>query len=180
MLVAILVFAVLAGCDNLNVCSALGALPLRRAQRVRFAFAFAACEAFAPLVGLAGGYALLSLAHGTLERAGPLAALACGVAVVVMALRNDDVSGVLDGKPLLFGLPLSLSLDNVVAGAGLGAMHYPVVLSAALVGLVSAAMSVAGLYCGAALRRLVPSRIELAVGAYLCALAVRTLFSGSS
>jgi putative Mn2+ efflux pump MntP len=82
-----------------------------------------------------------------------------------------------NSRHMLFGLPLSLSLDNLLAGVGLGSIHYPVLLSALVMGLVSAAMSCAGLYLGNWLRRFVPKRTEVVVGAYLCVLAVRMMFA---
>jgi putative Mn2+ efflux pump MntP len=89
------------------------------------------------------------------------------------------------GRGMLFGLPLSLSLDNLLGGAGISALGYPVVPAALLIGLVSAAMSCAGLYLGGWLRRLLQWRfaawcLEPAVGAYLCLLAVRMLIANRS
>jgi putative Mn2+ efflux pump MntP len=177
VLAAIFGFGVLAGLDNLQVCSSLGLLPIRRARKHLYALAFSACETLAPLLGLAIGQALLRLSNGAVARAGPAVLLACGVAVIVLALRNDDgVGEFVNSRGLLVGLPLSLSTDNLLAGIGLGAIHFPIVTSALIIGLVSAAMSCAGLYLGAWVRRFVPKRIELVVGAYLCVLAVRTLF----
>jgi len=97
----------------------------------------------------------------------------------------DPVSRLSAGRHLLFGLPLSLSLDNLLGGAGISALGYPMVPAALLIGLVSAAMSCAGLYFGGTLRRFFPERfvascLEPAVGAYLCLLAVRLLIANPS
>jgi putative Mn2+ efflux pump MntP len=86
---------------------------------------------------------------------------------------------------LIFGLPLSLSFDNLLGGAGISALGYPMVPAALLIGLVSAAMSCAGLYLGGWLRRFVQRGfvawcLEPAVGAYLCLLAVRLLVANRS
>jgi putative Mn2+ efflux pump MntP len=85
----------------------------------------------------------------------------------------------------LFGLPLSLSLDNLLGGAGISALGFPLAPAALLIGLVSAAMSCAGLYFGAWLRKVVRWRVaqwclEPAVGAYLCLLAVRMIIASRS
>jgi manganese efflux pump family protein len=174
---AIFLFGVLAGLDNLQVCSSIGLLPIRRARKHLYALAFSACETLSPLAGLAIGAELLRLTNGAVAKAGPVMLLACGAAVVVLALRDDDVSAFVNGRGLLFGLPLSLSFDNLLAGVGLGAIHFPIVTSALVIGLVSAAMSCIGLYFGAAVRRFVPKRAEVIVGAYLCLLGVRMLFA---
>jgi putative Mn2+ efflux pump MntP len=78
---------------------------------------------------------------------------------------------------MLFGLPISLSLDNLTVGAGIGSLPGPAIPPALLIGAISALMSCAGLYCGAWLRRFAPRRIELVAGSYLCVLAVRMLIS---
>jgi len=111
-----------------------------------------------------------------LAHAGPAAVLLLGVAVVFLALRQEDVAEAANSDGVLFGLPLSLSLDNFLAGAGLGAIHFPILLSAVVIGLVSAAMSCAGLYMGAWMRRFLPRRMEIAVGAYLCLLGLRMIW----
>ena len=85
----------------------------------------------------------------------------------------------MNSRHMLFGLPLSLSLDNLLAGVGLGSIHYPVLFSALVIGLVSAAMSCTGLYLGNWLRRFVPKRSDVIVGAYLCLLAARMIFAGA-
>jgi putative Mn2+ efflux pump MntP len=177
MLGAVFLLGILAGLDNLQVCSSLGLLPMGRARKQLFALAFSACETLAPLCGLlAGRLLLVTFGHAT-ALAGPVAVLLCGLAVIVLALRKQDVSEVAASRGVLFGLPLSLSLDNLLAGIGLGSMHLPVLLSALIIGLTSASMSCIGLYFGAWLRRFIPGRVEFAAGALLCVLGVRMLLA---
>ena len=228
MLGAVLLFGVLAGADNLQVCSSIGLLPIERRRRHLLAASFSLCETAAPLLGLALGHLLLRSVAGAAAKAGPLLMLLCGGAVLVGALHRDrgwpfaggtgrlaclgrqrrpepGFSGLdrrnrlshqsgcttsselamAGGRGMLFGLPLSLSLDNLLGGAGISALGYPVVPAALLIGLVSAAMSCAGLYLGGWLRRLLQWRfaawcLEPAVGAYLCLLAVRMLIANRS
>jgi putative Mn2+ efflux pump MntP len=177
MLGAVLLLGILAGLDNLQVCSSLGLLPMGRARKQLLALAFSACETLAPLGGLLAGRLLLVTFGHAAALAGPVAVLLCGLAVIVLALRKQDVSEVAASRGVLFGLPLSLSLDNLLAGIGLGSMHLPIVLSALIIGLTSAAMSCVGLYFGGWLRRFIPGRVEFAAGALLCALGVRMLLA---
>jgi putative Mn2+ efflux pump MntP len=231
MLGAVLLFGVLAGIDNLQVCSSIGFLPIDRRQRHLLALAFSLCETAAPLVGLALGHLLLGWIGDAAAKAGPLLMLLCGAAVLMGAFQRDKVAGgagrlacleqpgrpepaerrldsrnrlshnechlsgpdtigtsrlaMASGHGMLFGLPLSLSLDNLLGGAGISALGYPMVPAALLIGLVSAAMSCAGLYLGGWLRRLFRERfvgwcLDPAVGAYLCLLAVRLLVANRS
>ena len=49
---------------------------------------------------------------------------------------------------LCLGLPLTLSLDNLIAGIGLGALGTPILLSAFIIGLISGLLSLLGLCLG--------------------------------
>jgi putative Mn2+ efflux pump MntP len=177
MLGAVFFLGVVAGLDNLQVCSSIGLLPMGRARKQLLALAFSVCETLAPLAGLVAGHLLLKSAGRAAAVAGPVAVLLCGVAVMILALRNQDVSELAGSRGILYGLPLSLSLDNLLAGVGLGSMRSPILLSALIIGLTSAAMSCAGLYFGAWLRRFVPGRVELLAGGILCAMGLRMLLA---
>ena len=131
-----------------------------------------------PLVGLAVGGALRRTVPA-LETAGPLVLLFCGAAILVHALREGDAREVVEGRWMM-GLPITLSLDNLFAGVGLGSAGYPVVASAVIVGLISGVMCVAGLFAGAWLRRWVPGRAEVWSGAFLVALAIVSLARGGA
>jgi putative Mn2+ efflux pump MntP len=175
-------FGVLAGLDNLHVSAALGVARPRRGRLLALAAAFAACEALMPLVGLALGGALRRTVPG-LEAAGPLVLLLCGSAILVQALREDDdgaADRAVDGGWMILGLPLSLSMDNLFAGVGLGSAGYPVLPSAVVVGVISGAMCIAGLFAGAWLRRWVPGRAEVWSGAFLVVLALVSLARGGA
>ena len=166
-------FGVLAGLDNLHVSAALGVSRPRRGRLIALAAAFAACEALMPLVGLVAGGALRR-ALPALETAGPVVLLLCGAAILLHALREGGAREVVEGRWVL-GLPLTLSLDNLFAGVGLGSAGYPVLGSALVVGLISGGMCLAGLFAGAWLRRWVPGRAEVWSGAFLVLLALVSL-----
>jgi putative Mn2+ efflux pump MntP len=171
-------FGILAGLDNLHVSAALGVSRPRKGRLLVLAAAFAACEALMPFVGLALGGALRR-ALPALETAGPVVLLLCGAAILVHALREGDAREVVEGRWML-GLPLTLSIDNLFAGVGLGSAGYPVLASAVIVGAISGTMCVAGLFAGAWLRRWVPGRAEVWSGAFLIALAIVSFARGSA
>jgi putative Mn2+ efflux pump MntP len=181
MIAAMLLFGVLAGLDNLQVCSSVGLLPMSRARMRLLAAGFVVCEVSAPLAGILVGRAALALIEPYTRIAGPLTTIVCGAAVLAGAIlggREDRPAG---DTRALFGLPLSLSLDNLVAGVGIGSLPCPAWVAALAIGLVSGGMSCAGLYGAAWLRRwfcrMVPARVEVLMGAYLCVLAVRMLLA---
>ena len=180
MLGTVLLLGILAGVDNLHACSAIGFLPIRRARKHLLAVAFTSCETISPLAGLALGHFVLRWASGAAANIGPLLMLACGIAVLLCGLRREDLSSLVNGPKIVVSLPLALSFDNFVAGAGISSLHYPAANSALLIGLVSAAMSCIGLYLGAWIKRFVPGQVECAAGAYLCLLAGRALLMGGA
>jgi manganese efflux pump family protein len=175
----IAVFGLLAGLDNLQVCASLGLLPMRRSRIHLLAAAFCAGEILGALLGLLVGRGLIALLGEAASAVAPLAMLGCGCAVVWLAFRreDEDLQELVNHRALLLGLPLSLSLDNVVAGAGISFSSHPLVMSALVIGAISAAMSCVGLYLGRWFRRFLPERIELVVGVYLCFLAVRMMLT---
>src|SRR5580704_6764459 len=83
MLGAVLLFGVLAGVDNLQVCSSIGLLPIERRRRHLLAAAFSLCETAAPLLGLMLGHLLLRSLAGAAVKVGPLLMLLCGCAVLL-------------------------------------------------------------------------------------------------
>jgi putative Mn2+ efflux pump MntP len=76
---------------------------------------------------------------------------------------------------MIFGLPLSLSLDNLVGGAGLGASGFPPILSATLIGAVCSVLSFAGLFLGSRGRLLWPRRASAISGVWLVLISVMSL-----
>jgi putative Mn2+ efflux pump MntP len=174
---AVLLLGLLVGLDNLQVGAGLGLVRMSVARRWAFAGAFALCETVMPLVGLAVGRKMANLVG---PWAGPwaegigIAVLAlCGLLIVVLSLRGKEAEEI--GSLALAGLPLSLSLDNLAAGLGLGSLGYPVIASALTIGLISGSLCALGLFSGAWLRRWIPRRAELWCGLYLLVLAVGRL-----
>lgn len=170
---AVLLLGFLVGLDNLQVGAGLGLVRMSMARRWAFAGAFALCETVMPLVGLALGRNVARFAGSWAEEVGIAVLALCGLLIVILALREeaDEAASSL----ALAGLPLSLSLDNMAAGVGLGSLGFPVVASALIIGIVSGSLCALGLFSGAWLRRWVPRRAELWSGVYLMALAALRL-----
>jgi putative Mn2+ efflux pump MntP len=89
-----------------------------------------------------------------------------GLYLVVSALVNPEPDEV-DHPWALFGIPLTLSLDNLFAGASLGVLGLSPWFSAAVFGLVTAVMSLVGLRLGRVAARLVRIRSDLLSGVTL-------------
>lgn len=177
----LVIFGLLVGLDNLQVSAALALLPLQARRVHLLALAFVLSEIGGALLGLLLGRALLAVFAPTLEWLAPAAMLGCGLFVLWLAIRRGDTDQETLAKfanqpVLLLGLPLSLSLDNVIAGTAIGVAGYALLPAALVVGCLSGAMACLGLYAGRWLRPFLPERVELAVGVYLSVLAVRSLW----
>jgi putative Mn2+ efflux pump MntP len=179
----VLLLGLLVGLDNLQVGAALGLLPMSAGRRWAFAGMFVLCETAMPLAGLLLGHAARLRAAAWADEFGIAVLGLAGVLTVVLAMgverEQRPKHNWVDRRAALAGLPLSLSLDNLAVGVGLGSLGFSVVSSALLIGLVSGSLGALGLFSGAQLQRWVPGRTELWGGLYLVALAaVRLLGKG--
>ncbi|MBC3919743.1 manganese efflux pump [Undibacterium sp. CY18W] len=175
----VILFGVAAGLDNLQVGSSIGLMPMQRRRLHLLALGFCICELGGAILGLLLGRAFLAQIGPLANGLASLVMLACGVVILWLAFRNEAkaLPDFVNHKAVLFLLPLSLSLDNVIAGAGISFSSAPVLTSAIVVGVISAAMACSGLYLANWLRRFMPRRIEMLSGAYLCFLAVRMMIA---
>lgn len=141
----LLLLALALGLDSLRASVSIGLLETPPARKVQIAIAFGLCDAVAPLAGLIAGDGFLRAVGPWAGSLGALAMAAYGAYLLWTgtARRGGTTQG--PGSWILFGLPLALSLDNLVAGFGLGAMRMPALFSAAVLGVVSGLMSLAGL-----------------------------------
>ncbi len=165
----------LIGLDNLRFGIGLGALDLGNRRRWQLALSFGLFEAFMPLAGVLVGSTLIGAFEFDLDWLGPALLAACGLMVLWGAIRRADARNRLAGSSWLFAFPLILSIDNLLAGGALAAMDVPLVPAVCSVGLLSAALSLVGLYCGSALVRYIPARSDLVAAAVILVASVVSL-----
>ena len=161
--------------DSFRVSLGLGALKLRRARQAQIVLAFGFCDGLAPLLGLLMGQSIVAYLGPWVEQLGPLVLCAYGVYVIYLARRHEEKEAEQEAHWMVLGLPLSLSLDNLVAGASLGMIGFPVVISVAVIGALSALMSLAGLLLGRKAKHLV-LKSELLGGVALVLIALVMAF----
>jgi putative Mn2+ efflux pump MntP len=158
--------------DSFRVSLGLGALRLSRLRQVQIVLAFGLCDGLAPLVGLLIGKSLVTYIGGWTEYLGPLALCAYGAYVIYVARRCAGEEEREPGRWMVLGLPLSMSLDNLVAGASLGMVGFPVLISVAVIGSMSALMSLAGLRLGSLAVNFLRINTELFGGVALVLIAL--------
>ena len=158
--------------DNFRTAVALGPLGFSWRRTLRVAVVFGFWDGVAPLVGILIGKAVGQSIGATADYIGAGALAAFGVYLIVHAWRNpesDDEES--NERVLLFGLPIPLSVDNVVAGTSLGLLGYSPWIAPPLFGATTALMSIAGLAVGRVAGRLIRIRPDLLTGAALVIMA---------
>jgi putative Mn2+ efflux pump MntP len=174
MLRAVL-FGILAGVDNFEVSAAVGLsrVPRRRQWSIGAVFAF--FEFTMPFVGLMVGNRLSGVLNPVANWLGPSFMLLLGLFIAIRAAKGINQVELLQQNRILFPLALLFSLDNLMAAVGFGAFGYPVLVTAAIMGICSSCMCFLGLFAGDLIGRLVPKRIEYVTACYLIGLAVYRL-----
>ena len=157
--------------DNFRVAIALGIVPFGLKRAVQVALTFGLWDTIMPLVGLLIGHEIGEAVGNVAEWVGAAALGAYGLYLVITALRNPEPDE-LDHPWALFGIPFTLSLDNLFAGASLGLLGLSPWLSAGVFGAITAVMSLIGLQLGRAAARLVRIRSDLLGGVTLIIAAV--------
>ena len=169
----LLVLAFVLSLDSFRVSLGLGALRLRAARQAQIVVAFGLCDGLAPLVGILIGHSLVRLVGGWAEYLGPLMLGVYGAYVIYVARRYEETTEEREpGGWIVLGLPLSLSLDNLIAGTSLGIIGFPLALSVGVIGAMSASMSLAGLSLGRTAANSLKFRSELIGGVALVCIAV--------
>jgi putative Mn2+ efflux pump MntP len=179
MIWEVLVLGFVLSLDNFRVSIALGTVPFGLKRAVQVALTFGRWDAIMPLVGLLIGRRIGESVGDVAELVGAAALGGYGLYLVIAALRNPEPDE-LDHPWALFGIPLTLSLDNLLAGTSLGIVGVSPWFSAAAFGVTTAVLSLVGLRLGRAAARLIRIRSDLLSGITLiiAAAALPLIFSG--
>ena len=179
MIWEVLVLAFVLSLDNFRVSIALGTVPFGLKRAVQVALAFGLWDAIMPLVGLLVGRRIGESVGEVADLVGAAALGGYGLYLVISALRSSEPDE-LDHPWALFGIPLTLSLDNLFAGASLGLLGLSPWLSAAAFGIMTVVLSLVGLQLGRAAARLIRIRTDLLSGVTLiiAAVALPLVFGG--
>ncbi|MBL8238106.1 MAG: manganese efflux pump [Bryobacterales bacterium] len=172
---ALLLLGVALSVDSFRVSIGLGAMRPPALRQARIAVAFGLADGLAPLLGILLGQAAPQGAGRWTDLVGPLILALYGAYVICMAHRCGGELAE-PGGWMVYGLPVTLSVDNLVAGASLGLHGDSMFLSAAVIGGVSAAASLAGLAVGRMAVHVLPAKAELAAGVALVGTAVAMAF----
>jgi putative Mn2+ efflux pump MntP len=158
--------------DNFRSSIAIGTIPFSFRRAVQIAIVFGIWDGLAPLVGGVLGHYLGKMIGPIADYVGPALLGLYGVYLLFGALRKPEPDEIDQPWVTLFGMPLSLSVDNLLAGAGLGLLGFSPFIPAAIFGAMTAAMSVVGLCIGRFAARMIPIRSDLVSGISLLTAAI--------
>ena len=169
--ISLLFLGIVLSLDNFRLAIALGAFKLSWRRALRIAVVFGLWDGFSPLVGLLIGRYFGEEIGEVADLLGPIVLLGYGLYLVVRSLQTEAPED-LDERMALFGIPLSLSLDNLLAGTGLGMLGFPPLFTATVFGAMTALTTFVGLQLGGVVARFIPIRPDLLSGAGLSIMAV--------
>jgi putative Mn2+ efflux pump MntP len=154
--VALVLVALSVGLDNFGAAAALGVSGGGRHLRLQVAVVFGVFEAAMPLVGLLLGDSVARTLGGQTKLVAGLVLCVAGIYALVEDRRSGEraelpVPETGPGLRRLVILGAALSIDNLAIGFALGAYHVNVVVAAVVIGVVSVALTLAGLELGRAL-----------------------------
>lgn len=158
--------------DNFRSSIAIGTIPFGWRRAVQISLIFGVWDTVGPLLGGLLGQQLGEFLGDWGEYVGAAALGLYGMYFIVAAIRNPEPEEVDHPWVTLFGMPLSLSLDNFVAGAGLGIAGFTLVVPALTFGAMTVVMSFAGLFVGRMVANVLPIRSDLFSGISLVGAAV--------
>ena len=129
--------------DNFRSSLVLGGLKPTFLQSVKTSAIFGLWDGLAPALGIVLGALVSDKINSTADTVAMIALGAYGAFLIVRALISPERADP-NLKWARRGLPLPLSVDNVVAGAALGLAGYSPWLAPILFGVITFAMSIAG------------------------------------
>ncbi|MGW0827861.1 manganese efflux pump MntP [Streptomyces sp. NPDC002845] len=154
--------------DNFRVSIVLGTVPFSLRRALQIALMFGLWDGLMPLAGLLLGHHVGHAIAPVAAYAGSAALGGYGLYLVVRAVRNPKPPDEIDDPWVtLFGIPLSLSLDNLVGGASLGLLGFAPWVPAMVFGATTAVTSLIGLYIGRFAAGLIRVRPDLLSGVAL-------------
>src|SRR3954462_3181355 len=170
MIGTLLILGITLSLDNFRTAIALGPLGLSWRRAVQVALVFGFWDGAAPLAGILVGDYFAETIGSMGERVGAIVLGAYGLYLIVHAWRSPAEE--LGERWALVGLPLPLSLDNVVAGTSLGLLGYSPWLAPPLFGTITALMTLVGLQIGGAAASVIDIRSDLLTGIALLVMAI--------
>jgi putative Mn2+ efflux pump MntP len=178
-MIRLLAFVLPLGLDSFAVAAALGAArPAGLAMRLRISLIFVTFEAGMPLIGIAAGGGLARVIGPTADYLAGVAVIGVGIWMLASHDDDEDMAGRVFGAHglAILALGVSISMDELAIGFGLGLTRLPVVPVIVAIAAQALVASQLGLALGAVIGDRFRERAEqiaavalIALGSYLIA-----------
>jgi manganese efflux pump family protein len=171
-MIRLLAFVLPLGVDSFAVAAALGAARPGIAMRLRVSLIFVIFEAGMPLLGLAAGGGLARAVGATADYLAGAAVIGVGVWMLAGGDGDEDIAGRMSGTHglAMIALGVSISMDELAIGFGLGLVRLPVVPVIVAIAVQALVASQLGLALGAVVGERFRERAEQAAALALIAL----------
>jgi manganese efflux pump family protein len=163
-LVGLLLVSVSVGLSNFAGAIGIGLSGIDARTRIRVGIAFGLFEAIMPIIGLLVGQAVAGYFGHLARYVGGGILILTGAYTIWQGRQVESEEKRPGPKDLrthrLIVTAAALSIDNLAVGFALAIYHIPIVLAAVTMGVISVAMSLAGLELGHRLGAVVEARAE--------------------
>jgi putative Mn2+ efflux pump MntP len=160
MVLSLIVLGFVLSLDNFRTAVILGPLRFAWPHAVKIAVVFGIFDGVAPLVGILVGHDASQEIGGEIaDYVGATAIGLYGIYLIIRALQTaaqEELEA--EHRWSIFGLPVPLSLDNMIAGTGLGMLGLSPLVPATLFGAITILMTLVGLQLGRVVSRIIPIR----------------------
>ena len=171
MVLNLIVLGFVLSLDNFRTAVILGPLRFAWSRALKIAVVFGLFDGVAPLAGILLGHDVShQIGDGIADYLGAIALGLFGLYLIVRALQTTTQEELeAEHRWSIFGLPVPLSLDNMIAGTGLGMLGLSPLVPATLFGIITMLMTLVGLQLGRVASRFIPirPRWDLVVGVAL-------------
>ena len=169
-----IIISFLLAVDNLRVCIVLGTINTISPYKKNIALVFGLSESLAILLGFLIGKASIKLLEPWSDYIGPLV-IGCIGLFFILSYKMKCIE-YLDYRWLLYGLPVSLSIDNIIAGVGLGiVVGFDIIIFIIITGIVACLTSMLGFKLGNSISNRLNIKSELFSGIMLVLIALSFL-----
>ena len=162
---------------TVSICGGMTMNPIRIRHALRIAAFFGLFQALMPVIGWLGGLGFQGLiaSYDHWVAFGLLAFI--GGKMIYEASKGDSCARELDiaGIPLLLVLSLATSIDALAAGLSFAFLGVSIIVPVIVIGLITAALSLGGVFLGKRYGSLFQSRAQIMGGLILIGIGTKIL-----
>ena len=149
---------------------------LTKSQILYYALFFGGFQAFMPIIGYFCGNVIASVVTSLAPIIGFILLVAIGVNMIRESLGSDDeqLNDYFSFKEVTL-LAIATSIDAFAVGITIALLNDPILISAAIIGIVAFAFTIAGIHIGKKIGNYVGDKFEIVGGVILILIGIKIL-----